>query len=60
MATSTFCPWTCRPSGTTLNLALPDHQAAIEARLGGAELLSLDNVSTLVNGGRENEAESLE
>jgi putative DNA primase/helicase len=44
--------------GTSLNLARPEHQAAVEAQLDGAELLVLDNLSTLVNGGRENDAES--
>src|SRR3712207_7989380 len=44
--------------GTSLNLALPEHQAAIEAALGDAEFLVLDNRSKLVSGGRENEAES--
>jgi putative DNA primase/helicase len=44
--------------GTSLNLARPEHQAAVEDKLNGAELLVLDNLSTLVNGGRENDAES--
>jgi hypothetical protein len=44
--------------GTSLNLALPEHQARLEAALGGTELLVLDNISTLVNGGRENDADS--
>ncbi|WP_262273294.1 AAA family ATPase [Microvirga yunnanensis] len=44
--------------GTSLNLARPEHQTAIEGKLAGAELLVLDNLSTLVNGGRENDAES--
>ncbi|MFC1455388.1 AAA family ATPase [Microvirga arabica] len=44
--------------GTSLNLARPEHQAAIEVKLDGVELLVLDNLSTLVNGGRENDAES--
>jgi putative DNA primase/helicase len=48
----------CQPLGTSLNLARPEHQAAVEGRLNGAELLVLDNLSTLVNGGRENDAES--
>jgi AAA domain len=44
--------------GTSLNLALPDHQAAVEALLDNVDLLILDNISTLVNSGRENDAES--
>jgi RecA-family ATPase len=44
--------------GISLNLALPEHQQAVEAALNGAELLVLDNLSTLVNAGRENDAES--
>ncbi len=44
--------------GTSLNLALPDHQAAVEALLDQIDLLILDNISTLVNSGRENDADS--
>jgi hypothetical protein len=44
--------------GTSLNLALPHHQAAVEALLEPVDLLILDNISTLVNSGRENDAES--
>jgi hypothetical protein len=44
--------------GVSLNLALPEHQAAVEAHLGNVDLLILDNISTLVNSGRENDAES--
>jgi AAA domain-containing protein/IclR-like helix-turn-helix domain-containing protein len=44
--------------GTSLNLALHDHQAAVEALLDNVDLLILDNISTLVNSGRENDAES--
>lgn len=44
--------------GVALNLALPEHQGRIEEHLEGAELLILDNISTLVHGGRENDAES--
>jgi putative DNA primase/helicase len=47
-----------QPLGSSLNLANRHHQAAIEARIDGVELLVLDNLSTLVNGGRENDAES--
>ena len=44
--------------GTSLNLALPHHQAAIEAMLEDVDLVVFDNVSTLVSSGRENDAES--
>jgi AAA domain/Homeodomain-like domain len=44
--------------GVSLNLALPQHQAAVEAHLENVDLLILDNISTLVNSGRENDAES--
>jgi putative DNA primase/helicase len=41
-----------------LNLALHEHQDRLESILGPTELLILDNRSTLVSGGRENDAES--
>lgn len=44
--------------GVGLNLALPEHQRRVEAELADTELLVLDNLSTLVSGGRENDAES--
>ena len=44
--------------GVSINLAKPEHQAAVEAHLDGVEFLVIDNLSTLVNGGRENDAES--
>lgn len=44
--------------GTSVNLALPEHQEALERHLDGVEFLVLDNVSTLVNGGPENDASS--
>jgi putative DNA primase/helicase len=44
--------------GVSLNLALPEHQAAVEAHLDQVDLLILDNISTLVNSGRENDADS--
>lgn len=44
--------------GVSLNLANEDDQKKIEAQLGSAELLVIDNISTLVNGGKENDAES--
>jgi putative DNA primase/helicase len=47
-----------QPLGTSLNLARAEDQQRLEGCLGGASLLILDNVSTLVNGGRENDADS--
>ena len=44
--------------GVSLNLAVPDYQAVVEAHLEEVDLLILDNISTLVNSGRENDAES--
>jgi putative DNA primase/helicase len=44
--------------GVSLNLSLPQHQAAVEALLDQADLLIIDNISTLVNSGRENDADS--
>jgi len=44
--------------GISLNLALAAHQQAVETELGHADLLILDNISTLVSSGRENDAES--
>ena len=44
--------------GTSLNLALPQSQIAVERELDGIDLLILDNISTLVSSGRENDAES--
>ena len=44
--------------GASLNLANPEDQRRIEDQLQGAEFLVLDNLSTLVNGGRENDADS--
>ena len=44
--------------GVGLNLANPQDQLAIEAEIRDAELLVLDNLSTLVSAGRENDAES--
>ena len=46
------------PLGVGLNLAMPTDQAALEAQIGNAELIVFDNLSTLVCGGRENDAES--
>ncbi|UVF18840.1 AAA family ATPase [Microvirga terrae] len=44
--------------GLSLNLAKPEHQAALEPHLIGVELVVIDNISTLVSGGRENDADS--
>jgi putative DNA primase/helicase len=44
--------------GVAINLARPEDQAGVEAAMGDAEFLVIDNISTLVNGGRENDAES--
>lgn len=44
--------------GAALNLSDEGCHPAIEAAIEGAELLIVDNISTLSNGGRENEAES--
>jgi putative DNA primase/helicase len=44
--------------GLTLNLANPEDQKWLDDYLDGVELLVLDNLSTLVQGGRENDAES--
>ena len=44
--------------GVSINLSRLADQAVVEAHLGDAELLIIDNLSTLVNGGRENDADS--
>lgn len=44
--------------GISLNLSKPEDQAVVEGALNGTEFLVLDNFSTLVHGGRENDAES--
>jgi len=53
-----FLPMDAQEVGASMNLASSRDQAAIENFLDGVELLVLDNLSTLVNGGRENDAES--
>jgi RecA-family ATPase len=40
------------------DLATPEGQAWIDAQVGDAEVLILDNISTLVRSGKENEAEA--
>lgn len=47
-----------QPLGLSLNLADPKHQELVNFQLGDAKFLVLDNLSTLVNGGPENDAES--
>lgn len=51
-------PMDIQEPGVGLNLADLESQERIERLLGHSELLILDNRSTLVSGGRENEAES--
>lgn len=53
-----FLPMDLQELGTSLNLANPDDQKAVEADLDGVELIVFDNLSTLVSAGRENDAES--
>ena len=49
-----------QPLGVSLNLADPKHQKHIDLHLDEVEFLVLDNLSTLVNGGPENDAEFLD
>jgi len=44
--------------GLSLNLANPSDQQRLDGMLGATDFLILDNLSTLVHGGRENDAES--
>ncbi|TGD99673.1 AAA family ATPase [Methylobacterium nonmethylotrophicum] len=44
--------------GRNINLANPVHQAEIESLLKNGDLLVIDNISTLVKGGKENDAAS--
>lgn len=44
--------------GVSLNLSRPEDRFRIEGILGDSELLILDNRSTLVNSGKENDSES--
>lgn len=44
--------------GASLNLADPKHQKLIDHHVETTDLLVLDNMSTLMNGGPENDAES--
>lgn len=43
---------------TGLDVSDIDHQERLEPLIGGAEVLILDNISTLSRGGKENESES--
>src|SRR4051794_10337178 len=47
-----------QPLGQTINLADAKHQRALTRLLGDAKFLVLDNMSALMNGGPENDAES--
>jgi putative DNA primase/helicase len=47
-----------QPLGQSINLADAKHQKALTGLLGDASFLVLDNMSTLMNGGPENDAES--
>ena len=40
------------------DLAMPEGQRAFDDAIGDAELVIMDNISTLVRAGKENEAES--
>jgi hypothetical protein len=51
-------PMDAQAPGNFLNLSRSDDQRRVEDLLIGTSLLVLDNLSTLVNGGRENDAES--
>lgn len=54
----TLLPMDRQKLGVSINLAKPEHQAALEQHLDGVEFMVIDNISTLVNGGRENDADS--
>ena len=47
-----------QPLGIGLNLARLEDQQSVEVAVGDAEFIVFDNLSTLVSGGRENDAES--
>jgi putative DNA primase/helicase len=44
--------------GVSINLAHEADQAGVEEAMGDTDFLVIDNISTLVNGGRENDADS--
>jgi len=54
----TFLSMDCQSLGTTINLADPAHQYSVDCLLKGFEFVVIDNISTLVSGGRENDAAS--
>jgi putative DNA primase/helicase len=54
----TFLSMDCQDLGSTINLADPLHQTIIDQILNGFEFVVIDNISTLVSGGRENDAAS--
>ncbi len=54
----TLLPMDRQRLGVSINLAKPEHQAALEQHLDGVAFMVIDNISTLVNGGRENDADS--
>lgn len=47
-----------QPNGVLPNLYTPEGQAAIDAIVGDAQVIIVDNLSCLVRGGKENEGES--
>jgi putative DNA primase/helicase len=47
-----------QPLGLSINLAHHADQAGVEEAMGDTDFLVIDNISTLVNGGRENDADS--
>ena len=51
-------PMDAQELGASINLAREPDQKMLEAMLDGYDLLVLDNISTLINGGRENDAKS--
>lgn len=53
-----IAPMDSQEIGVSLNLAEPADQIKIDDQLGSAQLLVIDNLSTLIHGGRENDAES--
>lgn len=54
----TFLPMDRQNLGLSINLASEEHQKALEPCLAGTDLVVIDNVSTLVSSGRENDADS--
>ncbi len=54
----TYLAMDCQTLGTTINLADQSHQIIIDGILDNFEFVVIDNISTLVSGGRENDAAS--